>query len=128
MKDQSDVVDHVDNEAETYTAKRRKSGERSKILKKKSKKQQVVYSSTMDLCSCLLLSFVEFCFCIIVCLNNLVFSSKISCKGICRTFYGSKLCEYWKWNYETRVASQIAMNLCNCIFTLIFVKRIFMSF
>jgi ribosome biogenesis protein NSA1 len=41
-EDQSDVVDHVDNEAETYTAKRRKSGERSKSLKKKSKKQQVV--------------------------------------------------------------------------------------
>ncbi|TVU38997.1 hypothetical protein EJB05_12396 [Eragrostis curvula] len=40
-EEQSEVVDHSDMEAEMCTTKRKKSGERSKGLKKKSKKQQV---------------------------------------------------------------------------------------
>jgi ribosome biogenesis protein NSA1 len=45
-ENQSEVVDHDDSEAEMYTPKRRKSGERSKILKKKSKLPR---TSTIDL-------------------------------------------------------------------------------
>ncbi|XP_062186788.1 uncharacterized protein LOC133890434 [Phragmites australis] len=40
-EERSGVVDHDNSDAEMYTPKRRKSGERSKGLKKKSKKQQV---------------------------------------------------------------------------------------